>query len=169
MAEHKIVRYCLQSRASQLKAEKKSYRDIAKILSRESGHSVSNTSVQRYFEAMDQAKVEVVERSDRLKAKLVEAEFNTVAGCVTCIEDLQEICAAAKEAGDLKTAVLAIDSIYKGLDMLNKILGKYQTGPQNQFNFMEVNIDGARDRIISRITSLASRARDIRDAEFDEP
>lgn len=168
MAEHKIVRYCLQSRASQLKAEKKSYRDISKILSKESGQPISNTSVQRYFEAMDQAKVEVVEKSDKLKAKILEAEFNTVSGCVTCIEDLQQICTLAKESGDLKTAILAIDSIYKGLDMLNKILGKYQTGPQNQFNFMEVNVDGARERIISRITGIASRTGQISDTEFTE-
>lgn len=141
MAEHKIVRYCLQSRVSQLRAEGKSYREIATIITKESGHNVSNTSVQRYFEATDQAKVEVVEKSDRLKAKLVEAEFNTVSGCVTCIEDLQKICAAAKESGDLRTAILAIDSIYKGLDMLNKILGKYQTTSQHMFSNSDVQIN----------------------------
>ena len=141
MAEHKIVRYCLQSRVSQLKAEGKSYREIATIITKESGHNVSNTSVQRYFEATDRAKVEVVEKSDRLKAKLVEAEFNTVSGCVTCIEDLQKICAAAKESGDLRTAILAIDSIYKGLDMLNKILGKYQTTSQHMFSNSDVQIN----------------------------
>ena len=166
MAEHKIVRYCLQSRVSQLKAEGKSYREIATIITKESGHNVSNTSVQRYFEAMDQAKVEVVEKSYKLKAKLVEAELDTVDGCVACIKDLQDICAAAKESGDLKTAILAIDSIYKGLDMLNKILGKYQSSQNNQFNFTEVNINSARERIISRISGIASKTGSISDTEF---
>ena len=64
-----------------------------------------------------------------------------MSGCIACIEDLQEICAAAKEAGDLKTAILAIDSIYKGLDMLNKILGKYQATSQHMFSNSDVQIN----------------------------
>ena len=141
MAEHKIVRYCLQSRATQLKAEKKSYRDISKILSSESGHNISNTSIQRYFESIEQAKVEAVEKSDKLKARVAEAEINTIDEAMYCVTTLKAICEDAKESKDYKTVIQAIDKIYPALDVINKVLGKYQLLPQHTFNNSDVQIN----------------------------
>ena len=168
MAINKIVKQGVESRAVLLYEKYKSYDKVAKGLSEVLGEPITKSTVQRYFATRDQEKQRAVEKSDQLKAKIAEAEINTVQGCLKCIEDLQDICKDAKEAGDLKTAILAIDSIYKGLDMLNKVLGKYQTLQQNQFNFMEVNLDGARERIISRIAGIASRAGQIEDPEYTE-
>ncbi|MGB3908245.1 MAG: hypothetical protein WBL02_07425 [Methanomethylovorans sp.] len=153
MTRHKIIRLNLQSQASDLKAAGKSLREISRILSEESGKSISYPSVMRYFEAVDRARVEVVEKSDKLKSRLVEAEIDTINEAMQCIEDLRGICQEAKAAGDLRVAILAIDSIYKGLDMLNKMLGKYQS-TTNQFNYAEVNIDSARDRIMGKLQMM---------------
>jgi len=35
----------------------------------------------------------------------------------------------AKENGDFRTAIMANDKIFTGLDIVNKVLGKYQTTP----------------------------------------
>jgi hypothetical protein len=157
MAEHKIIRYNLETRATQLKAERKSYRDIAKILSEESGKTISNTSVQRYFEAKDQAKAHAVEKSDKLKAKVAEAEINTITEAMACVDKLKDICEAAMEGGDHRTAILAVKEIYTGLDIVNKVLGKYQSAPQVQFNFQEVNVSATREKIAGRINSIAAK------------
>ena len=154
MTRHKIIRLNLQSQASDLKAAGKSLREISKILTYESGNSISYPSVMRYFEAVDRAKVEVVDKSDKLKTRLVEAEIDTINETMQCIKVLKGICQDAKAVGDLRTCILAIDSIYKGLDMLNKILGKYQAATNNQFNYAEVNIDSAREHIMSRLQMM---------------
>ncbi len=157
MAINKINKYGLESKAVALKTDDKSFTEIARVLSIDSKHQISESSVQRFFASLESAKRDVVQKSDKLKSKLVEAEINTLQEALECIEDLRGICQEAKAAGDLRTAILAVDSIYKGLDILNKQLGKYQTTTNNQFNFTEVNIDSARERIISRLASLAPK------------
>jgi len=45
---------------------------------------------------------------------------------MACIRELRSICKAAKDEGDNRTAVMAVDKVYTGLDIINKVLGKYQ-------------------------------------------
>lgn len=156
MAINKLNKYGLEPRAQALKDNGNTLEEIAQALSLESKKQISLSSVYRFFASRESDKREVVQKSDKLKSKLVEAEINTLQEALECIEDLRGICQEAKAAGDLRTAILAVDSIYKGLDILNKQLGKYQT-TNNQFNFTEVNIDSARERIISRLASLAPK------------
>lgn len=157
MAINKINKYGLESKAVALKKDDKSFTEIARILSLDSKRQISESSVQRFFASLDSDKREAVQKSDKLKTKLVEAEINTLQEALEAIEVLKDICQEAKLTGDLKTAILAVEGIYKGLDMINKLLNKYQTTTNNQFNFTEVNIDSARERIISRLASLAPK------------
>lgn len=158
MAINKIIKYNLESRASELKNENNSFISISEILSSETTHKITASSVQRYFKSIELDQVRLVEKNDKLKAKVVEAEINTINECLNCIVTLKDICDVAKKAGNTKDAIQAIDKIYTGLDMLNKVQGKYPAGgPQVQFNFQEVNVDATRDKITSRINSIASR------------
>lgn len=141
MKQNILVKYNLESRAVELRGQEKSHAQIAKVLSEESKNTITTSSVQRFFASRDQAKVQAVEKSDKLKAQVAEAEINTVQGCLRCIDDLQGICQEAREAGDLRAAILAIDKIYIGLDMLNKILGKYQLASHSiNANDVQINL-----------------------------
>lgn len=157
MGTNKIIQYCLETRAKELREENKSFGNIATILSDESGQSIARSSVHRYFQSIEKDKAQLIEKNDKLKAKVVEAEINTINECLNCIVELKAICEIAKKEGNTKDAIQAIDKIYTGLDMLNKVLGKYPTGPQVQFNFQEVNVDATREKITRRIDSIAAR------------
>ncbi|WP_407356784.1 hypothetical protein [Methanolobus sp. WCC5] len=126
MTKNKIVSLDLESRAVSLKAQNKTFREIAFILSEESKQKISHSSVKRYFDSCEQAKVQAVEKSDKLQAKVAEAEINTLAEAMACIDELKKICKASQEEGDNRTAIQAIDKIYTGLDIVNKVLGKYK-------------------------------------------
>lgn len=165
MAINKIIKLNLESRAIELRGEDKSFAIIAKMLSDESKEKINESSVQRFFAARDQAVVQAVEKSDKLKAKVAEAEINTIDEAMACVDELKDICERAKEAGDYRTAIQAIDKIFAGLDIVNKVLGKYQATPQVQFNFQEVNIDATRDKVISRINGIAARTGQDRDTQ----
>lgn len=168
MAVNKIIKFNLESRTIELRGtigNERSFADIAKILSDESKEDISQSSVQRFFASREQAKVQAVEKSDKLKAKVAEAEINTIDEAMACVDELKDICDKAKKAGDYRTAIQAIDKIFAGLDIVNKVLGKYQTSPQNVFNFNEVNIDATRDKVISRINGIAARIGTDRDTQ----
>lgn len=158
MSKNKVVQFGLESRAIALKSQDKTFREIASTLTEESKQNISYSSVKRYFDFCETAAIQAVEKSDQLKAKVAEAEINTINECLNCITELKDICGVAKKAGNTKDAIQAIDKIYTGLDMLNKVLGKYPTGgPQVQFNFQEVNVDATREKITRRIDSIAAR------------
>lgn len=165
----KITALHLENRTVELLAEGKTLRAVAAILSSECGQGISHSAVKRYVESVERAKLDVVTRSDKLKTKIIEAEFNTVRGCMDCIETLNEICQEARDSGDLHIAIMAIDKVYKGLDMMNRILGKYQVQPQqNTINFTEVNLNESRELLNSRINSIAARIRPPEDTEFTD-
>ncbi|WP_406660901.1 hypothetical protein V7O66_13840 [Methanolobus sp. ZRKC3] len=165
MAINKITKYALESRAVELRSKDKSHAEIAQTLSSESKQDIATSSVQRFFASHEKAKVQAVEKSDKLKAKVAEAEINTIDEAMACIDELKDICKKAKKEGDYRTAVQAIEKVYTGLDIINKVLGKYQTTPQVQFNFQEVNIDATRDKVVSRINSIAARIGTNEDSE----
>lgn len=168
MAQNKIKKFGLYSRAIELRGplgEEKSFADIARILSEESEENITQSSVQRFFASLEKEKQKAVAKSDQLKAKVAEAEINTIDEAMACIDELKDICRGAKEAGDYRTAVMAMDKVFSGLDIVNKVLGKYQTSPQNVFNFNEVNIDATRDKVVSRINGIAARIGTDRDTQ----
>lgn len=143
MAINKITKLCLESRAIELRGplgNETSHAEIAKILSEESKEVITQSSVQRFFASREQAKAQAVEKSDKLQAKVAEAEINTLTEAMACVDELKKICKAAQKEGDNRTAIQAIDKIYTGLDIINKVLGKYQTTPLIQVNNQQNNV-----------------------------
>lgn len=157
MTKNKVVSLSLESRAITLRSNSKTYREIAEVLSEESKQQISHSAVKRYFDSREQAKIQAVEKSDKLQAKVAEAEINTITEAMACIDELKKICKSAQDEGDNRTAIQAIDKIYTGLDIINKVLGKYQSAPQVQFNFQEVNVSATREKIAGRINSIAAK------------
>ncbi|WP_094226937.1 hypothetical protein [Methanolobus psychrotolerans] len=126
MATNKIIKFNLETRAVDLQEKKKPYAEIAELLSSESGEDITQSSVQRFFASREKEKQIAVAKSDKLKARVAEAEINTIDEAMACIGELKDICSQAKEEGDFRTAIQAIDKIYTGLDIVNKVLGKYK-------------------------------------------
>lgn len=138
--QNKIIQYNLENRVTELMASTKSLRKTAKALSDETGMEISHHAVKRYLDGVERAKADVVSRSDKLMTKVIEAEFNTVDGCLKCITTLEEICQEARDIGELQTAIMAVDKMFKGLDMLNRILGKYQVPGAVSNNITQNNV-----------------------------
>ena len=74
--------------------------------------------------------VDLAFESDKLKTKIVEAEINTIEECMKCLADLQEVFDRAMDEGDLRAAIMATGEKWKGIDIINKVLGKYQNLPE---------------------------------------
>lgn len=166
---NKIQVLNLSDKAVQLRAEGLSFRQISQELTKRAKQPITYHVVQKFFSKREHDAIEVVGKSDKLKTKIVEAEINTIEECMKCLSDLQDVFDRAMEDGDLRAAIMATGEKWKGIDIINKVLGKYQVVPINNMNFTEVNIDGARERLISRIASITSKTCDVEGSEFTEP
>lgn len=141
MARSKLSKLCLESKAADMSKNGMSSYEIAKALSSEARQTISADSVQRYLKTLENDKKEVVEKSDKLKAKIVEAEINTVEEAMYCVNTLKWICEEARESKDYHVLIQAIGKIYPALDVINKVLGKYQVLPQNTITANDVQIN----------------------------
>jgi len=168
MQRTKIEVLNLQNKAIELRTVNKlSYQKIAEKLTKYSGQTITYDVVRRFFALKEKDAVEVAGKSDKLKAKLVEGEINTIQGCVDCIEQLKDICKKCKEEGDYRGAIQAIDKIYPALDMLNKVLGKYQNLPAPNLNFF-MNSAPNTPQVKDAASVLCQAIREAQDAEFTE-
>src|SRR5665647_1593056 len=123
MKINNIVKLNLETRAKDLRANGKSFAAIAKVLSHENKITITKDSVQRYFLADTDAKAQVIERSDKLKKKIVDAEISTINQRMDVILSLIEIGAEARFEGDRRGAVLALRAATDALHKLDERLG----------------------------------------------
>ena len=144
-----------------------SYREVAEGLTGHCGQTITYEMVRNFFVYRDRDAVEVAAKSDELKAKLVEGEINTIQGCVDCIEELKDICKKCKKEKDYRGAIMAIDKIYPALDMLNKVLGKYQNLPAPNLNFF-MNSAPNTPQVKDAASVLCQAIREAQDAEFTD-
>ena len=126
---NKIQVLNLSDKAVQLRAEGLSFRQISKELTKRAKQPITYHVVQKFFSKREHDAIEVVGKSDKLKTKIVEAEINTIQECMKCLSDLQDVFDRAMEEGDLRAAILATGEKWKGIDIINKVLGKYQNLP----------------------------------------
>ena len=127
---NKIQVLNLSDKAVQLRAEGLSFRQISTELTKRAKQPITYHVVQKFFSKREHDAIEVVGKSDKLKTKIVEAEINTIEECMKCLADLQEVFDRAMEEGDLRAAILATGEKWKGIDIINKVLGKYQNLPE---------------------------------------
>ena len=124
MKINNIVKLNLETRAKDLRAGGKSFAAIAKVLSVENKINITKDSAQRYFLSNEKAVAQVVERSDKLKKTLVDAEINTINQRMEVILSLIEIGSEARLEGDRRGAVLALKAATEALHLLDQRLGK---------------------------------------------
>jgi len=164
-----IVKLNLETRTKDLRAEGKSQEEIGDILSKETGQQITKHVISRYFLADDRAKAQVIEKSNKLKAKVADAEINTITKRVEIIDKFLEIAEQAQLEGDFKAAILALRGATEAQDSLDERLGKLKpvsnTNNINILNFQEA-VTSARDVLTSRINVLATRIGE--DADFEQ-
>jgi hypothetical protein len=145
MAINKIIKFGVEHRAIELRSDPDStLKSIAKILSDEIGQKISYQTVYRYFDTHDKEKARAVESSSKLMAKVAEAEIDTIELSISCVKELAEISELAKNEGDYRNATMAIDKMFTGIDIVNKILGKYPNAGQN----INLNFENNEQRIV---------------------
>lgn len=110
MRINNIIKYDLETRAKDLKAEGRTLEEISKVLTEEAKTPISISTVYRNFESNKKALVQAIEKSDKLKAKVDDAEINTITKRVGIIDEFLTIAdeevkkivkAEMKKAGEL--------------------------------------------------------------------
>ena len=119
--------------------ENKSTREIARILSDESGHKITQSSVHRYFASFRLEKQRAVEKRGQLVAKIAEAEISTIEQRQAVINGLLEI---AENGYNEHARVNAYRAANNALDSLDARLGNLSPSKNTQNNFF-VNATGA--------------------------
>lgn len=167
MKPNTIVKFNLETRAKQLRLDGKSFDDISKILSEELEQTITKSTVFRYFQANDKAAAQVIEKNEKLKAKVVEAEIDTISKRLEIIDKFLEIAEQARRCGDFRAAVMALRGATEAQDSLDERLGKLK-GPAgtnvNVFNVQEA-INGAREVLTSRISGISASFEEIKNSE----
>jgi len=149
-----IIALGLEARAGELRSSitpRYSLRDIARILSEESGHEIKHTSVQRYFDQavhqdpvikQVQQRTAVIEQAtaDRLDAVQQLKDINADTRAI--LDQLKDQDTGKITGGPSSgyLALAAIQRIEKQLELQAKLLGNLPTGPtvnitivQNEF------------------------------------
>lgn len=135
--ENKIVKLNLETRTLKLKSQNKSVRDIAKILTEESGHTITKSVVHTYFSTRELEKSKAVEMSAKLKVKVAEAEISTIEYRQKVIDGLLDI---AENGMSEHVRVQAYKAANDALDSLDARLGKLSPkGPTVNFNNFNLN------------------------------
>ena len=159
MRINNIIKYNLETRAKALKGEGKTLEEISKILSAESKTKISVSTVYRYFEANEKAMIQAIEKSNKLKAKVADAEINTITKRVEIIDEFLTIAEQALSCGDFRAAVMALRGATEAQDSLDERLGKLKGSQPTSINILNVQeaVSSARELLASRISGIAAR------------
>jgi IS30 family transposase len=159
MRINNIIKYNLETRAKALKAEDKTLSEISKILTEEAKTPISVSTVYRYFESNEKSLIQAIEKSDKLKAKVADAEINTITKRVEIIDQFLEISEQALSCGDFRAAVMALRGATEAQDSLDERLGKLKGSQPTNINILNVQeaVSSARELLASRISGIAAR------------
>jgi IS30 family transposase len=159
MRINNIIKHNLETRAKALKAEDKTLGEISQILTEEAKTPISVSTVYRYFEANEKSLIQAIEKSDKLKAKVADAEINTITKRVEIIDQFLEISEQALSCGDFRAAVMALRGATEAQDSLDERLGKLKGSQPTNINILNVQeaVSSARELLTSRINSISAR------------
>ncbi|AKB35602.1 hypothetical protein MSSAC_1012 [Methanosarcina siciliae C2J] len=168
MRLNNIIKFNLETRTKELRDQGKTLDEISEILSVESKLKITKSTVFRYFEAKDREAVQVIEKQDKLKARVVEAEISTIEKRIDIIDKFLDIAKDAKDHKDYRSAVQALKGATEAQDSLDarigKLKGKESGTNVNIFNIQEA-MNGAREQLSSRISGIAAKFEEVRDPE----
>ena len=159
MRINNIIKNDLETLAKELKGEGKTLEEISRILTEESKTPISLSTVYRYFDSNEKAIVQAIEKSDKLKAKVADAEINTIIKRVEIIGQFLKISEQALSCGDFRAAVMALRGATEAQDSLDERLGKLKA-PTNTNTFNILNIQeqtaNARQRFTDAIVCISN-------------
>jgi len=154
-----IIKNDLETQAKTLKGAGKTLEEISQILTKESKTPISLSSVFRYFDSNENALVQAIEKSDKLRAKVADAEINTITKRVEIIDQFLEISDQAISRGDFRAAVMALRGATDAQDSLDERLGRLKA-PTNTNNINILNIQEqtahARERFNAAILCVSN-------------
>ena len=125
MQKSKITTLNLETRTKELRKDNKTEREIARILSDETHHIISQANVHRYFAACVKENRDVVDKTAKLKAKVVEAQIDTISRRNKIIQRLERVADKAEDEGVSKDLLEALKIQITALDSLDKRLGNF--------------------------------------------
>lgn len=160
MRINNIVKYDLETLARTLKGDGKTLKEISQILTEEAKNPISVSTVYRYFESNEKAMIQAIEKSEKLQAKVADAEINTITKRVEIIDEFLTIAEQALSCGDYRAAVMALRGATEAQDSLDERLGKLKAPTNtNNINILNVQeaVSSARELLTSRISGIAAR------------
>jgi len=154
-----IIKNDLETRATELKGEGTTLVEISRILTEESKTPISLSTVYRYFDSNEKAIVQAIVKSDKLQAKVADAEINTITKRVEIIDRFLKISDQAISCGDFRAAVMALRGATEAQDSLDERLGKLKA-PTNTNTFNILNIKeqtaNARERFNDAVLCMSN-------------
>lgn len=124
MTLNKLIKLKLESRTDDLKAQGKTEREMAAILSSETNQKITKACVHRYLASQTEQHKELIQKKEELHTRVIEAELDTVQARHDIIKELRCLARKAEEEGDLKTAITGLNNAVAALESLDKRLGK---------------------------------------------
>jgi hypothetical protein len=159
MRINNIIKFDLETQAKDLKGEGKTLEDISQILTEEAKNQISISTVYRYFDSNEKTLVQAIGKSDKLQAKVADAEINTINKRAEIIDPFLEIAERALSCGDFRAAVMALRGATEAQDSLDERLGKLKA-PTNTNTFNILNIQeqttNARERFTNAVLCISN-------------
>ena len=161
MRINNIIKFDLETQAKTLKGAGKTLGEISQVLTKDSKIPISLSSVFRYFDSNENALVQAIEKSDKLRAKVADAEINTITKRVEIIDQFLDISEQAVSCRDFRVAVMALRGATEAQDSLDERLGKLKA-PTNTNNINILNIKeqtaNARERFNDAVLCMSNRS-----------
>jgi|Deesub1362A_J573_1020465.scaffolds.fasta_scaffold01674_6 predicted transcriptional regulator len=166
MAINRIIKLGLEEEANALKSQGMSDYQIAKELSERSGQRITQSTVWRYFNKNKDPVINRIKQREGILTKAVNGRINSLEQLITINEETITILQEAKIAGELRTALKAIERIEKQLELQAKLLGDISNQPiininliQNQFNefkqlILEVMCSECRSKLETKLHQI---------------
>lgn len=129
MAINRIIKLGLEEEANNLKSQGLSDYQIAKELSERSGQKITQSTVWRYFNRNKDTVLKRIKQREEIITKAVNGRIDSVQQLIAINEETIKILQEAKDSGDLKTALKAIERIEKQLELQAKLLGDIKETP----------------------------------------
>jgi predicted transcriptional regulator len=138
MAINRIIKLGLEEEAHRLKSQGLSDYEIARRLSELCGQKITQSSVWRYFNQNRDVVLRRVKHREEIVQKAINGRIDTVRQLLEINAATLAILEEAKNSGDLRTALRAIERIEKQLELQAKLLGDIQEAQTIVINVMRV-------------------------------
>ncbi|UZE92452.1 MAG: hypothetical protein IB616_01180 [Methanosarcinales archaeon] len=156
MTISKIVQFGLEDLALQLKEKGASSREIAQILSAESGKNINHTNVLNFFNRRTQDLREIAKKQVKLKSQIVQQEINVIdelryinQKVKVAIEELE------KDGSDPSRRAPLLAVLQRQTEFISKRLGEVSDAPQ--ITILNQEFDKFQESVLSIVEEEGGR------------